>query len=195
MVLEKLTDEELVEKAKDGEVGAVNVLATRYKTLVSAVTHSYFLFGCDSEDLLQEGMIAVINAINSYNGEASFKSYATTCVRNRIFSLIKSFNNLKNKPLNNYVSLSGYPDGDADKTDMIITKAFGPEEIYINREAIEEHKKSIEKTLSKYEYKILQLFLQGYSYEKIAKMINKNEKSIDNALQRIRKKLSYLKGE
>ena len=116
MVLEKLTDEELVEKAKDGEVGAVNVLATRYKTLVSAVTHSYFLFGCDSEDLLQEGMIAVINAINSYNGEASFKSYATTCVRNRIFSLIKSFNNLKNKPLNNYVSLSGYPDGDADKT-------------------------------------------------------------------------------
>lgn len=195
MVLEKLTDEELVKKAKDGEVGAVNVLATRYKTLVSAVTHSYFLFGCDSEDLLQEGMIAVINAINSYNGEASFKSYATTCVRNRIFSLIKSFNNLKNKPLNNYVSLSGYSDGDADKTEMIITKAFGPEETYINREAIEEHKKSIVKTLSKYEYKILQLFLQGHSYEKIAKTINKNEKSIDNALQRIRKKLSYLKGE
>ncbi len=189
----KYTDEELVAKAKNGDEDSVNILARRYKTLVSAITHSYFLFGCDSEDLLQEGMIAVINAINSYTGEASFKSYATVCVRNRIFSLIKSFNNSKNKPLNNYISLSGFTDSDTDKTGIIIARSFGPEEVYINRESIEEHKKTIEKVLSKFEYKILKLFLQGYSYEKIAKIMQKNEKSIDNALQRIRKKLSFLK--
>ena len=191
MELEKLTDEQLVSRAKSGETEAVNVLARRYKTVVAAITHSYFLTGCDSEDLLQEGMITVVNAINSYNGEASFKSFATTCIRNRIYSLIKSSNNLKNKPLNNYVPLSGYSDN--DKTDMIIAKTFGPEEMYINRESLEEHKKSIEKTLSKFEFEILSLFLQGYSYGKIAKKMQKNEKSIDNAIQRIRKKLSYLK--
>lgn len=194
MDLENLSDEELVFEAKNGNDTAINILARRYKTMVSAITHSYFLFGCDSEDLLQEGMIAIINAISSYSGEASFKSYATVCVRNRIFSLIKSFNNLKNKPLNNYISLSGYPEGDADKTEIITAKTFGPEETYINRESFAEHKKSIEENLSKYEYKILQLYLQGYSYGKIAEFMNKNEKSIDNAIQRIRKKLSYLKG-
>ena len=194
MDLEKLTDEELVKQVNEGNSLAVNVLARRYKTVVSAITHSYFLFGCDSEDLLQEGMIAVVNAIGSYKGDASFKTYATACIRNRIFSLIRSFNSQKNKPLNNYVSLSGYLDNDNDKTDIIISKTFGPEEIYINREDVKERKKSIEQTLSKYEYKILQLFLRGYSYEKIAKLLDKNEKSIDNALQRIRKKLSYLKG-
>lgn len=194
MDLEKLTDEELVKQVNEGNSLAINVLARRYKTVVSAITHSYFLFGCDSEDLLQEGMIAVVNAIGSYKGDASFKTYATACIRNRIFSLIRSFNSQKNKPLNNYVSLSGYLDNDNDKTDIIIAKTFGPEEIYINREDVKERKKSIEQTLSKYEYKILQLFLRGYSYEKIAKILDKNEKSIDNALQRIRKKLSYLKG-
>jgi RNA polymerase sporulation-specific sigma factor len=193
MELEKLTDEELVVKAKEGNNLAVNVLARRYKTVVSAITHSYFLVGCDSEDLLQEGMIAVVNAISSYKGDATFKTYATTCIRNRIFSLIRNFNSQKNKPLNNYVSLSGYLDGDSDKTDVIIAKTFGPEETYINKEDVEERKKTIEQSLSKYEYKILQLFLSGYSYEKISKLINKNEKSIDNALQRIRKKLSHLR--
>ena len=133
MVFENLSDEELVLKAQNGDNNAINVLARRYKTMVSAITHSYFLFGCDSEDLLQEGMIAVVNAISSYSGEASFKSYATVCVRNRIFSLIKSFNNFKNKPLNNYISLSGFSDGDADKTELITAKTFGPEETYINR--------------------------------------------------------------
>ncbi len=193
MELEKLTDEELVFLAQKGDEKAVNMIARKYKTLVSAITHSYFLYGCDSEDLLQEGMIAVVSAINSYSGGASFKNYATVCVRNRIFSLIKSFNNSKNKPLNNYISLSGDADSDNDKSDIIIAKSFGPEETYLNQETLEEYNKMIEKTLSKLEYKILQLFLQGYSYEKIAKTLLKNEKSIDNALQRVRKKLAFLR--
>ncbi len=193
MELEKLSDEELVLLAQGGEINALNIIARRYKTVVSAITHAYFLIGCDSEDLLQEGMISVINAVNSYNGEASFKSYASTCIRNRMFSLIKSSNNLKNKPLNNYISLSGYSEGDADKSNIIIAKAFGPEEIYINRETVEEYSEFIKKTLSKYEFDILELYLQGLSYEKIAKGLCKNEKSIDNAIQRIRKKLSIKK--
>ena len=104
--LEKLTDEQLVDLAKKGENGAIDLLINRYKSKIVAICRSYFLIGGDSEDLLQEGMIAIFNAINTYNGQSSFSNYASVCVKNRVISTIRKYNNKKNSPLNDYMSLS-----------------------------------------------------------------------------------------
>ena len=188
--VKKLTDEELVSLAQKDE-SAIEELFDRYKYIASAVAHSYFLNGADAEDLLQEGLFAVFKAISSFNGKSSFKTYVYTCVKNRIFNLIKSSNRYKNLPLNNYLSLSGSIDGDSDtdKNSIMIDKHFGPEEVCINAEAESELKSIIGKVLSKFEYQILVFYLKGYSYREISENIGKKEKAIDNAIQRIRKKV------
>ena len=190
--VKKLSDEQLVSLAQLKDESAIDELFDRYKYIASAVAHSYFLNGGDSEDLLQEGLVAVFKAITSFNGKSSFKTYVYTCVKNRIFNVIKSSNRYKNLPLNNYLSLSGSidSDNDADKNEIIVDKHFGPEEVYINAEAESELKSIIEKVLSKFEYQILVYYLKGYSYREISEKIGKKEKSIDNAIQRIRKKIN-----
>ncbi|MBQ3115685.1 MAG: sigma-70 family RNA polymerase sigma factor [Clostridia bacterium] len=190
MDYKSLTDERLVELAQSKDVKAIDVLVERYKRTVASITRSYFLIGGDKEDLLQEGMIALYSAMNTFNGQVGFKSYVYTCVKNRILTLIKSSNNQKNKPLNNYVSLSGGVDGDADKSEIIVDSGFGPEETFINREAVQELNEKIKKTLSEYEYTILTHYLKGLSYSQIAEEVKEKVKSIDNAIQRIRQKLS-----
>ncbi len=192
MEYKNLLDEQLVKLAQSGDAKAIDVLVERYKSTVASITRSYFLIGGDKEDLLQEGMIAMYSAMNSYNGQVSFKNYVYTCVKNKIVSLIKSSNNQKNKPLNNYVSLSGAPDNDADKSGIIVDGGFGPEETFINSEAFNELNAKIKDTLSQYEYKILTHYLMGLSYAQIAEKIGEKVKSIDNAIQRIRQKLSVL---
>ncbi|MBE7081942.1 MAG: sigma-70 family RNA polymerase sigma factor [Clostridiales bacterium] len=189
--IQKLSDEELVSLAEAKDERAIDELFDRYKYIASAVAHSYFLNGGDSEDLLQEGLFAVFKAITSFNAKSSFKTYVYTCVKNRIFNVIKSSNRYKNQPLNNYISLSGAFDneGDADKTEIIVDKHFGPEEIFINAEAENELKDIINSVLSKFEHEILVYYLKGYSYREISEKVEKKEKSIDNAIQRIRKKI------
>lgn len=184
-----LSDERLVELVQEKDNCAVDELFNRYKYIAPAVAHSYFLSGGDSEDLLQEGMFAIFKAINTFNGKSSFKNYVYTCVKNRIFSVIKSSMRNKNQPLNNYLSLSGFVDGDIDKTEIIVDNEFGPEEIFINAETEAELKQIIKKTLSEYEHDILVYYLKGYSYREISEHFSKKEKSIDNAIQRIRKKI------
>jgi len=189
--MKKLSDERLVALAQLKNENAIDELFNRYKYIASAVARSYFLNGGESEDLLQEGLFAVFKAITSFNAKSSFKTYVYTCVKNRIFNAIKSSNRYKNQPLNNYLSLSGSMDNDSDvdKTEIIIDKHFGPEEICINAEAENELKSIIHKVLSKFEYDILIYYLKGYSYREISEKFEKNEKSIDNAIQRIRKKI------
>ena len=190
--VKKLSDEELVRLAQLKDENAIDELFDRYKYIASAVAHSYFLNGGDAEDLLQEGLVAVFKAITSFNGKSSFKTYVYTCVKNRIFNVIKSSNRYKNLPLNNYLSLSGSldSDSDSDKNEIIVDKHFGPEEVYINAEAENELKSIISKVLSKFEYQILVYYLKGYSYREISENIGKKEKAIDNAIQRIRKKIN-----
>lgn len=190
--VKKLSDEELVCLAQLKDENAIDELFDRYKYIASAVAHSYFLNGGDAEDLLQEGLVAVFKAITSFNGKSSFKTYVYTCVKNRIFNVIKSSNRYKNLPLNNYLSLSGNidSDSDSDKNEIIVDKHFGPEEVYINAEAENELKSIIGKVLSKFEYQILVYYLKGYSYREISENIGKKEKAIDNAIQRIRKKIN-----
>lgn len=184
-----LTDEELVWLAqKNGE--GIEVLMDRYKNKVNSFARSYFLTGGDVDDLIQEGMVGFFKAITTYNGKASFNTHAYTCIKTSILSAVKKSNRLKNIPLNNYVSLSGGVDESADKTEIIIDGSFGPEEIFINAENLNELKNIIAKNLSKFENNVLSLYLKGYSYGDIAQKTKKQVKSIDNALQRIRKKLA-----
>ncbi len=185
-----LSDEQLVELAQSKNETAIDEIFNRYKYIASAVARSYFFNGGETEDLLQEGMLAIFKAITSFNGKSNFKSYLYTCVKNRIFSVIKSSNTNKNKPLNNYVSLSSTNEcDDSDKTIIIIDNNFGPEEICINTESENELKNIINDVLSEYEYNILVAYLKGYSYKEIGEKFSKKEKSIDNAIQRIRKKI------
>ncbi len=185
-----LSDEQLVALAQEKNENAIEELFNRYKYIASSIAHSYFLNGGDSEDLLQEGLFAVFKAISSFNAKANFKTYVYTCVKNRIFSVIKSSNRYKNQPLNNYLSISGGLDGEEiDKSKVVLDSNFSPEETYINLEAENELKTKISQILSDYEYKILINYLKGYSYSELGKMFSKKEKSIDNAIQRIRKKI------
>ena len=188
MDFNKFTDEEIVELSKNNNGEATTFLLEKYKGFVKAITRSYFLIGHDEEDLLQEGMIAVYKAIETFNGRSSFKSFVYLCVKSRVLTVIKSNNRGKNIPLINYISLSGFINGD-DKTEFILSAVEDPETSYIHREAEEEIKEKIKNALSDYEYKILGYYLLGYSYEQIGIISKKNTKSIDNAMQRIRRKV------
>lgn len=182
------TDEELVALAKENDAEAIELLMERYKGAVKAITRSLYLSGGDSEDLIQEGMVGIFKAIATYNGKASFKSYVFACVKNNVLSAVKKDSSNKNLPLKNYISLSG-ADGDADKTEIVISGEPDPETDYINKESEKELKKSIKNILSALEYRILTLYLQGFSYAEIGAAIGKSSKSADNAIQRIRKKV------
>lgn len=191
MEYSRLDDEELVKLGKNGDSDAIQHLIERYRHTVSAVSRSYFLAGGDTEDLVQEGMIGVFRAIMTFDeNKSSFKRYALLCIKTAILSLIKKSNSNKNKPLNGYISLSGYKDDDADKSPIVVSEDFDPENKYINKEEELELQSKINSVLSKLENKILSYYLLGYSYDEIASYTQKDKKSIDNALQRIRKKLS-----
>lgn len=186
-----LSDEELCSQGQKGDTEAVENLIERYRQTVLAISRSYYLSGGDIEDLSQEGMIGVFRAIMTFNKEKSlFKSYAILCIKSAILTLIKKHNRDKNKPLNYYIPLSGYLDFDADKTVAVTSNVVDPEVRYIDKETELELVNQITEVLSKYENKILKYYLQGYSYEEIAKITEKDVKSIDNALQRIRKKIT-----
>ncbi len=186
--LENLTDEELVALAKENH-DAMELIIERYKYVVRAISRSFYLSGGDNEDLLQEGMIGLVKAVNSFNGKASFKSYVYICVKSSIISAVKNSSCLKHNPLNNYISLSGF-DGADDKNEIMIDSCADPERMFIDGETALELKEKIKNILSSYEYKILTIYLQGYSYEEIALSVGKSVKSIDNALQRIRRKIN-----
>ena len=190
MDYEKLTDEELVSFAQNGNEQTMEILIKRCKNIVLGLSRSYFLSGGDTEDIIQEGMIGVFRAIMSFNGKSSFRSYAYLCVKTSIISLIKKSTRQKNKPLNNYISLSSTSEIDMNKNDISIDENFEPERDYINKEAEIELRERIEKLLSPLENSILYKYLHGLSYEEIANEIGKDVKAIDNAIQRIRKKIS-----
>ena len=192
MDCQNLTDLELFDLAKNNNFDAIEQLLDRYKNIVDTIIRPYYLIGGDVEDLKQEGMIGLFRAIVTFNGTVAFKTYAYKCIKNRIFTLIKQANRDKNKPLNNYVSLSGYVDNDLDKSEIVLDDYPDPESEYISKENEANLRRIIKENLSEYENTILNLFLQGYSYEDIGNKVNKNSKSIDNALQRIRKKLVAL---
>lgn len=190
-----MTDDELIIISKTGNGYAIEVLLERYRNFVRARSRTYFLIGADKEDIIQEGMIGLYKAIRDYKPEAqaSFKSFAELCITRQIITAIKTATRQKHIPLNSYISLSK-PVYD-DESDRVLLdtvferKRLDPEEIMIDKERFYSIEEKLSKILSKLEWSVLLKYLEGKSYVDIAAQIGKTEKSIDNALQRIKKKI------
>ena len=193
---ENLTDEELVELSVTGDKSATEYIFEKYKNFVKAVVRMYFLVGADRDDVVQEGMIGLFKAIRDFDEtkQTSFKSFAEMCVKRQVLTAIKNATRQKHIPLNSYISLSksSYDDENSEGTllDTLTDKeSVDPEELFIGKENIEILGEKIEENLSKLEKEVLSMYLKGISYQEIAKIMNRPPKSIDNALQRVKKKL------
>ena len=190
------TDEELIKRLHQGENEIMDYILAKYKPLVRKQTNALFLIGGENEDLIQEGMIGLFKAVRDFNGSktASFKAFAELCITRQIITAIKTATRQKHIPLNSYISLNRPVfDDDAEQTllDTISEKkVFDPEEIVITKEHFMSLREKMSKNLSKLEWNVLSLYLDGKSYVEIAKIVKKSEKSIDNALQRIKRKVA-----
>ena len=190
-------DEELVLMAQNGDDEAQEYLLDKYKSLVRAKSRAYFLIGADSEDIIQEGMIGLYKAVRDYNEEknASFRSFAELCVNRQMITAIKAATRQKHQPLNSYVSLNKpVYEEESEQTYMDFLQSdssalLNPETLLIGQENKHFLEDQMVKNLSSFETKVLVLYLQGRSYFEIAHVLDKPEKSIDNALQRVKKKL------
>lgn len=200
--LEGLDDEELIEIYKNGYPRAAEVLVQRYKNFVRSNVRTNFFVGADREDLIQEGMIGLFKAISDYDitRKASFRSFASICIKGQISTALKTATRQKHMVLNTSVSLDRpIFDEDDDRTTFMdllkLEPSQGPEELLIRQERMKMMEKKLNKVLSKLESNVLKLYLEGQSYYEIAKLLNRPDKSIDNALQRIKKKLEGLDDE
>ena len=193
--LEHLTDEEIVELAKYGNVGALEFLINKYKNFVRAKARTYFLIGADREDIIQEGMIGLYKAIRDYryDRQASFRAFAEICVTRQIITAIKTATRQKHIPLNSYVSLNKPVfDEESERTlgEVVVTEKDGnPEDLFINQENLMDIESTMNKILSPLEQEVVGLYLEGKSYQEIAEQLNRHVKSVDNALQRVKRKL------
>ncbi|NIK80143.1 RNA polymerase sporulation-specific sigma factor [Paenibacillus castaneae] len=189
------TDEDIVEAVRNGDSMALEYLINKYKNFVRAKARSYFLIGADREDIVQEGMIGLYKAIRDFKGDklASFKAFAELCITRQIITAIKTATRQKHIPLNSYVSLDKpIYDEDSDRTllDVICgTRVSDPEELIINQEEFVGLEDKMSEILSDLERKVLMLYLDGRSYQEIAVDLDRHVKSIDNALQRVKRKL------
>ena len=188
-------DERLVEQVQQGDGQALNQLILKYKGFVRGKARTYFLIGADREDIIQEGMIGLYKAIRDYRPDklSSFKMFAELCVTRQIITAIKTATRQKHIPLNSYVSLDKpIYDEESDRTliDIIAEDELGdPEKLLINREKNGDMEIKMREVLSELEQEVLNLYLDGCSYQEISLKLNRNVKSIDNALQRVKRKL------
>ena len=191
--LEQRTDEELALLARDGDREAEELLVARYHRLVRTCARPYFLAGGDSEDLTQEGMFGLLKAVREYHAEkeASFRTFAEICIRSRLYSVLRDMARDKHKPLNQSVSLDT-PDFDSNSytsgTSNLAQR--DPEDSIIDRERTAALLSGVRKQLSEFEAKILGYYLDGLSCREIADAVGKPPKSVDNAVQRIRRKVA-----
>ena len=184
--LEKLTDEELVERIRAGETSCMDTLIERYKRQVRNQARTLYLIGGDSDDLIQEGMLGLFKAIRDYRPEkeVSFEAFAKLCISRQLYSAVQAAGRQKHVPLNTYVELSDQLDAQDDGP-----QGKSPEELLIDRENMEKLKEEMWQLLSPMEKKILRSYLDGESYTETASRQNKSPKAVDNAHQRIRRKL------
>jgi RNA polymerase sporulation-specific sigma factor len=192
-------DEELVDRARGGDDKAIETLLHRYRHYARAKARTYFLAGADREDIVQEGMIGLFKAIRDFQIEknTAFRAFAELCITRQIITAIKTATRQKHIPLNSYVSLNkpaSGAEGDEDRplSDALIGSAMmDPAELVISAEEIASIKQSVGRLLSGLETEVLQLYMDGKSYQEIADMLGRHVKSIDNALQRIKRKLEH----
>lgn len=191
----KLEDEEIVLLGRRGDKNATEFLINKYKSLVKAKARTYFLIGADREDVVQEGMIGLYKATRDYQHDKSmaFKTFAELCITRQMITAVKNATRQKHIPLNTYISLNRKVyDDDSDKSyiDMISYQiVLDPEQLLITKEEASGIENKMGEILSSFEWEVLSLYLNGKSYTEIAKELNKPVKSIDNALQRVKKKV------
>lgn len=189
------SDEEIIKIIRNGDKQAQDYILDKYKALVKTKSRAYFLIGADKEDIIQEGMIGLYKAVRDYQSErnASFKVFAELCINRQIITAIKAATRQKHIPLNSYISLNKpvfEEESEQTYMDMLkIGEIFNPEALFISQEDKNFIENQMEKVLSDFETKVLAFYLQGKSYFEISKIIKKPEKSIDNALQRVKKKV------
>ncbi|WP_300279026.1 RNA polymerase sporulation sigma factor SigH [Peptacetobacter sp.] len=186
---------EIVKRAASGDRIALEYIMSKYKNFVRVKAKSYFLIGADKDDILQEGMIGLYKAIRDFDESKahSFKAFAEVCITRQIITAIKTATRQKHIPLNTYVSLSKpIYDEESERTLLDIITAnivTNPEELIISKEELKNIENKINSLLSSLEQEVLGLYLNGKSYQEIADIIGKEPKSIDNALQRVKRKL------
>ncbi|AUZ36956.1 RNA polymerase sporulation sigma factor SigH [Bacillus paralicheniformis] len=191
----QLEDEQVIEMVHVGDSDALDYLITKYRNFVRAKARSYFLIGADREDIVQEGMIGLYKSIRDFKEDklTSFKAFAELCITRQIITAIKTATRQKHIPLNSYVSLDKpIYDEESDRTllDVISgAKVMNPEELIINQEEFDDIELKMGELLSDLERKVLALYLDGRSYQEISEELNRHVKSIDNALQRVKRKL------
>lgn len=193
-----LSDEELVELSAGGDRRATEFILSKYKNLVRSRAKAYFLAGADHDDIVQEGMIGLFKAVRDFDvtKQASFRGFAEVCIKRQIITAVKASTRQKHMPLNSYVSLSEpVYDDDSERSlmDMIAERdAVDPEEMFLRREKAELISAEIKDKLSSLEKTVLSLYMGGMNYQEIAVELGRTPKSIDNALQRIKRKLDTI---
>ena len=191
------TDEALIDRLRDGDAQITDYIMNKYKNLVRKKAKSMYILGADSEDLIQEGMIGLFKAIRDYDSgrDASFFTFADLCVSRQMYTAVQASRRQKHIPLNNYISLySNVSEGrDGEEEALVNVLASGsdlnPEELVIDKENVDRLEMLIERELSSFEKQVLDLYLTGMGYQQIAKVLGRDDKSTDNALQRIKTKL------
>jgi RNA polymerase sporulation-specific sigma factor len=192
---DEMLDETIVDAARQGDDNAQEFLINKYRNFVRAKARSYFLIGADREDIIQEGMIGLYKAIRDFRNDklASFRAFAELCITRQIITAIKTATRQKHIPLNSYISLNKpIYDEESDRTLLDVlsgTKVTDPEELVISREEFTDIENKMGEFLSDLEWKVLMSYLDGRSYQEIAKDLRRHVKSIDNALQRVKRKL------
>jgi RNA polymerase sporulation-specific sigma factor len=192
---EELTDEQVIRLSQSSDRHAEEIIYERYKNFVRSKARSYFLVGADREDLIQEGMIGLYKAMRDFDEEkqTTFRTFAEMCIVRQIITAIKTATRQKHIPLNNYLSLNKpLNDEETDRTLMdtlASVKMYNPEDILINEEDYQSIRQKIDSLLSGLEKQTLFYYLEGRSYQEIAVMLKRSTKSVDNALQRIKRKL------
>ena len=193
-----MTDEELVSLSRSGNEKAENEILERYKDTVMKISRGYFIIGGELEDIVQEGMIGLYKAIKNFKTDknATFKTFAITCIKHQIQTAIKKANTKKNLPLSNSVSLQSFSENEEEEfLPVNLIFQVSPDEEIIGRENYKDLIETIKQTLSKKEFEVLKYYLRGYSYKEIAEFLGLNQKSIDNSLSRIKNKLKNIHKE
>lgn len=195
-----MTDEQLIQKLREGDTAITDYIMDKYKDLVRKKAKAMYLLGGENDDLIQEGMIGLFKAIRDYDlaQETSFHYFADLCISRQMYSAIKASQRQKHMPLNSYVSL--YQEGEEGKEEhqspLIDTiqaeKENNPEDLFLDKEYLQGMREKLDNRLSPLEKKVLYLHLQGTDYQTIAILLDKSPKSIDNALQRIKQKMSQI---
>lgn len=195
--LKELEDNELVERVRSGDERCVEILLDRYRNFARSKARSYFLAGSDKEDVVQEGMIGLFKAVRDFDlsQDTPFRAFAELCISRQIMTAIKTANRQKHQPLNSSISLDApaYGPDDSDRSigDNLVASTVNsdPVELVISAEEIEAIRDNMSETLTELEGDVLRLYMDGKSYEEIAGALGNHVKSIDNALQRIKRKL------